>query len=86
MPGHAPGVVSRVIEGEAVLVHPAQGKVRVLNQVGSRLWELMDGKRTTADLANLLVAEYQVDPAQAQAHTVAFCTDLLGRGLLILGP
>ena len=35
VPAQAAGVVSRVIDGEAVLVHPGQGRVRVLNPVGA---------------------------------------------------
>ncbi len=72
------------MDGELVLVHPGQGKVRVLNAVGARLWELADGERTVADLAQVVAAEYEVDPARAHADTVAFCADLLGRGLLSL--
>jgi hypothetical protein len=79
---HSPEVVGQVIEEEAVLVHPTQGKVRVLNPVGARLWELTDGTRSLADLAGVLVAEYDVDLGQAQADVLAFCTDLVERGLL----
>jgi len=84
IPVHAPGVVSRLLDGEAVLVHPRQGMVRVLNAVGARLWELADGRHSVADLVAAIVAEYDVNPARAQADTLAFCEDLLGRGVLAL--
>ncbi len=82
IPTHAPDVVSRLIDGEAVLVHPGQGVVRVLNQVGAYLWELTDGERSAADLAAALVAEYEVDPARAQADVLAFLADLAERGVI----
>ena len=82
IPTHAADVVSRLIDGEAVLVHPGQGVVRVLNQVGATLWEQIDGARSAADLAAALVAEYDVDPARAQADVLAFLADLAERGVL----
>ena len=82
IPVHAPGVVSRLLDGEAVLVHPQQGMVRVLNAVGARLWELADGRHSVADLVAAIVAEYDVDPNRAQDDVLAFCEDLLGRGVL----
>lgn len=83
-PQHMPGVVGRVTDGEAVLVHPSQGKVRVLNGVGTRIWELTDGARTVGDIADVISTEYQVDPAQAESDAMAFCIELVERGLLTL--
>lgn len=82
IPSHAPGVVSRLVDDEAVIVHPGQGMVRALNEVGSRLWELADGQRSVADLAAALAAEYAVDLPCAQADALAFCEDLAARGVM----
>lgn len=84
VPAHAPEVVSRLIDGEAVLVHPGQGKIRVLNPVGARLWELADGRSTVQALAEKLAAEYAVDLARAQEDAVTFFGDLMRRGVLTL--
>lgn len=84
VPAQAPEVIGRFVDGEAVLVHPRQGKVRVLNAVGARLWELTDGQRSVEDLAQALTVEYEVDLARARADVLAFCQDLLGRGLLTI--
>ncbi|MCX6032229.1 MAG: PqqD family protein [Chloroflexi bacterium] len=84
VPAHAPGVVSRLIDGEAVIVHPRQGVVRVLNGVGSRLWELADGRRSAAELAEAITREYEVDGARASAETLAFLTDLAERDLVVV--
>lgn len=83
IPAHAPGVISRLVDGEAVLVHPAQGKVRVLNVVGARIWELTDGQRSVAALAQAVANEYNVSLARAQRDVNAFCDDLVGRGVMI---
>ena len=84
VPQQAPAVVSRLIDGEAVLVHPGQGKVRVLNPVGARLWELADGVRTAGDIAQIIAGEYEVDLVRAEADVLAFCRDLVDRGVLTL--
>lgn len=84
VPVRVPDVVSRLIDGEAVLVHPRQGKIRVLNPVGARLWDLVDGRATVQTLARVLVAEYDVDLARAQGDTLAFFGDLVRRGVLTL--
>jgi pyrroloquinoline quinone biosynthesis protein D len=84
VPRQAPSVVSRLIDGEAVLVHPGQGKVRVLNPVGARLWELANGDRTAGDIVWIIASEYEVDPARAEADVLAFYSDLVDRGVLTL--
>lgn len=83
-PAHVSGVVFRMMDEEAVLVHPVQGVVRVLNRSGARVWELADGRRTVGDLAAALVADYAVDPARAQADALTFCADLIQRGVMTL--
>ncbi len=82
IPAHAPGVISRLMDGEAVLVDPVRGKVRVLNAVGAAIWELADGRRDVADLAQAVAAEYAVSLAQAEADVSAFCADLVDRGVM----
>ena len=79
---HTPGVVSRMVDGEAVLVDPKKGMVRVLNPAGARIWEMIDGRRTVADLAADIAAEYGIEVARAEADTIAFCEDLVRRGVL----
>jgi hypothetical protein len=81
---HTPGVVSRMVDGEAVLVDPKKGMVRVLNPAGARIWEMIDGQRTVAALAADIAAEYGIDAARAQADTITFCEDLVRRGVLTI--
>ena len=85
IPQQAPNVVSRQIEDEAVLVHPVQGKVRVLNAVGARVWELADGQHTVAEIAQMITAEYEVDLPRAEADVLTFCVGLAQAGVLISG-
>lgn len=83
IPKRSPLVVSRLLDEEAVLVHPVQGKVRVLNQVGARVWDLADGRRTLDDIVQMIASEYTVDSSRVQADVVVFCEDLVQRGVLL---
>jgi hypothetical protein len=80
-----PAVVSRQIGDEAVLVHPVQGMIRVLNAVGARVWELADGRRSIESLAAQIADEYNVPPEQVEADVLSFCDDLERRGVLRTG-
>jgi hypothetical protein len=82
VPHQNPNVVSRVVDGEAVLVHLGQNKIRVLNPVGARLWELADGRVTVGEIAHSIAAEYQVELGRAQTDAIAFYEDLVERGVL----
>lgn len=82
IPQRSPMVVSRFLDGEAVLVHPVQGNVRVLNVVGARVWELADGQRTLGDIVEAIATEFQVDVARVETEVPVFCEDLAQRGVL----
>ena len=79
-----PEAVSKVIGQEAVIILPAAGEVKVLNEVGSRLWELVDGQRTIAELAAQICDEYAVIIEQAEADALDFIQRMLERKLLVL--
>jgi hypothetical protein len=87
-PRHGPDIASRVIRGEAVIVEPAEGRWSLLSEVGTRIWELSDGRHSLADIARAIVQEFEVEEEQARADLVEFVDDLAGRGLLQLpsGP
>ena len=79
-----PQVVSRVVAGEAVLLTPAQGKVRVLNEVGAAIWELLDGQRSIRQIAAALSEQFDVTPQTAEADALHFLADLAERGIVLI--
>jgi len=83
-PVYDPDVAGRVFDGEAVVVLPARGQVLVLNGVGSRVWELVDGKRSVGDVVGAIVAEYETSEEQAREDVLAFLKVLEVRGALKL--
>ena len=85
-PRRHPDTAFRVFEGEAVLISPAQNMVRMLNVTGSRIWELLDGERTIADIAAILSGEFDVSTAHALSSVRTFLQELAERQLVLLEP
>lgn len=83
-PVPSPDVVGRIVDDEAVLVLPDRGEVKVLNEIGARIWTLADGTRTVRDIAAAICAEYDVDATRAEADTLAFVGELAERGIVSL--
>ena len=64
-------VVSRNVAGEFILVPIRQrGEdvdcIYTLNEVGARIWELIDGRRTLAGIRAGIIEEYDVVPEEAE--------------------
>jgi len=71
-----------VYEGEAFIVLPGSGQIKILNEVGSRVWELIDGTRTTEEIVGLIVKEYETTPEAARADVIEFLEELKANGML----
>ena len=86
VPQQNPAVASQMMEGEAVLVHPQQGKVKVLNAVGARIWSLLDGQRSAGDIANAVSDLYSIPRDRAAQDTLSFLESLLTREFIFVDP
>ena len=85
VPRRHPEAVSRNVEGQEVVVLPLVGEIQVLNAVGARIWSLIDGKRSAAEIARAIEAEFAVDGATARTDTLKFLGTLRERDLLVEG-
>ena len=72
----------RVFEGEATIVLPDGSYIKVLNETGSRIWELLDGRRGLDEIASVIAAEYDVPPEQAGRDVREFVDLLASHGML----
>ena len=61
IPTRSKEIVWRNLEGEAVLLNPHTGKYFGINAVGCSFWEKVDGKKSIADIIDLLLKEYDID-------------------------
>ncbi len=81
-PAPAEHARSRQLEQEAVVVLPDKGEVKVLNEVGARIWALADGSRTVRDIVAALCAEFEAPPVLVEADTLKFLAELQQKGLI----
>ncbi|MBI2153258.1 MAG: PqqD family protein [Candidatus Rokubacteria bacterium] len=78
----APTTAWRIIEGEAVILSMETKVLRGLNPLGSRVWELIDGKRSMDEIVGQIVREFDVETRQADEDVRRFVQELLDKGLV----
>lgn len=59
IPNKSPQTASRIIDNEAVIIVPEYSEVKVLNEVGSRIWELLDGNKDIQTIAYIISDEFE---------------------------
>ncbi len=82
---YAPDVMSRVVDGETVLLDLASGKYFGLDHVGTRAWELIGRGQSLGEIRSAMVAEFQVTEAVVAADLAELFTELAARGLIVRG-
>lgn len=75
-------VVSRRIVDELILVPIRQSVAEMetlytLNDVGARVYELIDGNRRISEIVGTIVAEFDVSPETAESDVREFIAQLL---------
>ncbi len=75
-----PDAVYRIYDGEAVVVLPGEAgdaaERKHLNQVGTLIWDRIDGRATLGDLVEAVVQEYKVAPEEAERDILEFIESL----------
>lgn len=72
---------SRIIDGKAVVITIDSNQLHVLNEVGTRVWELADGRSLEAISAEI-VREFAVDLERAEQDVCTFARRLLEIGAI----
>ena len=57
-----------------------------VSHVAERILELVDGRRTVADIVAVLCDEFEVEPEACRQDTAAFVRLLVEKKVLVLGP
>ena len=83
VPVRNPQVVhSRLAGGESVLLHLDTGAYHELNAVGTAIWDLLDGQRTTAQIADQLRSMVEDPPAELETDIAGFIAQMRERDLV----
>ena len=75
-------VLFRDLDGEAVLLETGSGRYYGLNEVGTRMWSLLQIHGETGAVCRALLAEYDVQADRLREDLGRFIETLAARGLL----
>jgi len=74
-------VIFRIIDNQAIVLFltndiEQQEQIRIFNEVATRIWELIDGRKRLSEIVSLLCQEYEVEYKQAVKEVVEFVNKL----------
>lgn len=78
----ASAVTSATFDGEVTLLEPRTGLFFGLEEVGARVWQLLEPGATLDELVAVLVDEYEVEPGVCRVDVTELLDALVARGLV----
>ena len=81
-----PALAWREIDEETVIISPNDSVMHELNDTGSFLWKNIDGKKSAAELAELLAENYEVTKDVALFDTQSLLEEMSSRKLVLSVP
>ena len=82
----SPDVISQEVSGETVLLDLGSENYFGLDEVGTRIWQLIEQNGDLQSVYDALLAEYDVDGEQLLEDLEALITEIAGKGLVQLTP
>jgi hypothetical protein len=80
----APNVSFHDLDGEAVMLNLESGKYYGLDEVGTRMWNLMAAHGALSPVLQALLEEYDVSEERLQGDLLKLVDDLAAHGLVII--
>ena len=74
--------VSCDLAGEAAILNIRAGMYYGLDEVGARMWNLIQKPRLAREIKETLLNEYDVEPQRCERDLLALLNDLAGKGLI----
>ena len=75
-------LISSDLDGETVMMSVENGKYYGLNNIGSRIWALIERPCLVTDLRNSLISEFDVESEKCEQDLISFLDDLLQKGVI----
>lgn len=82
IPEKASDLIWRSLEDGTVIIDPENGDIQVLNNVGARAWELVDGQRSIDQIAREITRDFEVSVEDAKEDLDTYLTSLAEIGLI----
>lgn len=80
----SPNVLFRELSGEAVLLDLSSERYFGLDEVGTRIWQLLSERGRTDAVLEAMLEEYSVGEAQLRQELTNFLNELADAGLIKL--
>lgn len=72
----------RVIDGEVLAVNPKDNRIYPLENSAAKIWQLIDGSRTSGDIADMIIGEFEGDSETIEKDVLSFIEELITAGLV----
>jgi len=76
----------RILDGEAVVVLSNRAEIKVLNDVGARIWQLCDGQSSIEKILEILCEEFEAGEDVLRADLAEFLKELTDRRMIEDAP
>jgi len=76
------GNVSAVVDGEVAIMSVEQGSYFTLNEVGGRIWVLLEQPRSLREVCETLFQEFDVEENECQSDVLELARELETRNLV----
>lgn len=70
------------LDGEKVMMNLNKGQYFMMNEVGSRIWQIIDNRISIKDIVNKLCCEYDVDEKTCNQTVIEFLKKLIKSDLI----
>lgn len=80
----SPDVLFRELEGEAVMLDLGSERYYGLDEVGARIWQLLEVHHNAETVVNQMLAEYEVGEEQLRSDVAQLIADLAEAGLVTI--
>jgi hypothetical protein len=85
-PERRPGVLAQQVKPDdpsLVLLNPKTGEYYTLEAVGTRVWQLCDGKRTISEIAAIIGEEYDESRETIESDVIELVKELMDEELVV---
>ncbi len=82
IPEKASDLIWRSLDDGTVVIDPENGDIQVLNTVGARAWELVDGQRSIDQIAREITQDFEVSIEDAREDLDVYLESLTEMGLI----
>ncbi|ARP44576.1 coenzyme PQQ biosynthesis protein PqqD (plasmid) [Geobacillus thermodenitrificans] len=84
IPEYSLDVIFRKFNGKALISKPGQRNAYMLNDVSWRIWELIDGKRTSEEIIDIIANEFNASREEVSSDYYKLQEELVKYELITL--